>query len=79
MRLACCPLQPVPFQDRQEVTATISDEGNIPSDHPLLISPEEWVGAAADDIGLDEVRRALSTIRGSFSEVIIDERGDRYI
>jgi len=34
-------------------------------------------GAAADDISLDEVRRALSTIRGSLSETVIDERRDR--
>ena len=31
----------------------------------------------ADDIGLDEVRRALSTIRGSLSEAIINERNVR--
>lgn len=71
------PLQPVPFVDRQELTVTISDEGNIPADHRLLVSPEEWANAASDDIGLDEVRRALSTIRGSLSEAIIDERRDR--
>jgi hypothetical protein len=71
------PLQPVPFQDRQEVTVTISDEGNIPGDHPLLVPSEEWASAAADDVGLEEVRRALSTIRGSLSEAIIDERRDR--
>ena len=71
------PLQPVPFKDRQEVTVTISDEADIPRDHPLLVSPEEWASAAADDIGLDEVRRALSTIRGSLSEAIIEERQDR--
>jgi hypothetical protein len=71
------PLQPVPFQDRQEVTVTISDEGNIPGDRPLLVPPEEWASAAADDVALEEVRRALSTIRGSLSEAIIDERRDR--
>jgi hypothetical protein len=68
------PLDPVPLKDRQEVTVTISDEGDIPRDHPLLASPEEWAGAAGDDISLDKVRRALSTIRGSLSETVIDER-----
>ena len=70
------PLEPVPLEDRQEVTITISDEC-IPRDHPLLASSDEWASAASDDISLDEVRRALSTIRGSLSETIIDERRDR--
>ena len=72
------PLEPIPLADRQEVTVTISDEANIARDHPLLASPDDWAATAArDDIGLDEVRRALSTIRGSLSETIIDERRDR--
>jgi hypothetical protein len=71
------PLEPVPLADRQEVTVTISDEGDIPRDHPLWAPPDEWAGAADDEIGLDDVRRALSTIRGSLSETIIDERRDR--
>jgi predicted DNA-binding antitoxin AbrB/MazE fold protein len=71
------PLEPVPLEDRQEVTVTISDEGSIPRDHPLVASSDEWASAAGDHISLDEVRRALSTIRGSLSETIIDERRDR--
>jgi len=71
------PLEPIPLEDRQEVTVTISDEGHISRDHPLLASPVEWASAAEDDISLDQVREALSTIRGSFSETIIDERRDR--
>ena len=71
------PLEPVPLLDHQQVTVTISDEGNIPKDHPLLVSPDEWACAAGNDISLDEVRRALSTIRGSLSETTIDERRDR--
>ena len=71
------PLEPVSLADRQEVTITITDEGNIPCDHPLLAPAEEWADAAGDDISLDEVRRALSTIRGSLSETLLDERRDR--
>ena len=70
------PLQPVPFHDRQELTVTISDHGNIAAVHPLLVSPGEWSSAAADNVSIEEVRRALSTIRGSLSETIIDERRD---
>lgn len=71
------PLEPVPLEDRQEVTVTISDEGNIPRDHPLVASPDEWADAAGDSISLDEVRRALATIRGSLAEAVIEERRDR--
>ncbi len=71
------PLEPVPLENQQKVTVTISDEGDIPRDHPLVASPEEWAGAAGDPISLDEVRRALATIRGSLSEAVIEERRDR--
>jgi predicted DNA-binding antitoxin AbrB/MazE fold protein len=71
------PLEPILLEERQEVTLTISDEGNIPRDHPLLASPEEWASAAGDQISVDEVRRALATIRGSLSEAAIEERRDR--
>jgi len=71
------PLEPVPLEDRQEVTVTIRDKRNISRDHPLLASPEEWADAAGDPISLDEVRRALATVRGSLSEAVIDERRDR--
>ena len=71
------PLEPIPLAEQQEVTVTISDEGNIPRDHPLLASPEEWADAAGDPISLDEVRRALATIHGALSEAVIEERRDR--
>ena len=71
------PLEPAPLEDRQEVTVTISDEGDIPRDHPLVASPDEWADAAGDSISLDEVRRALATIRGSLAEAVIEERRDR--
>ena len=71
------PLEPIPLEDRQEVTVTISDEGDIPRDHPLVASPDEWADAAGDSISLDEVRSGLTTIRGSLSEAVIEERRDR--
>jgi predicted DNA-binding antitoxin AbrB/MazE fold protein len=49
------PLEPIPLEDRQEVTVTISDEGDIPRYHPLLASSDEW--AAAD------ARRVLRPLR----------------
>jgi len=71
------PLEPILLEERQEVTVTISDRGNIPRDHPLLASSDEWASAAGDQISLDEVRRALASIRGSLSEAVIEERRDR--
>ena len=70
------PLEPLSLEDRQEVTVIISDKSNL-HEHSLLVSADEWATAADDDISLDEVRRALSTISGSLSASIIDERRDR--
>ncbi len=71
------PLEPLPLEERQQVTITISDATWIARDHPLLVSPAEWAEAANDDIGLEEVRRALSTIHGTLSEAILEERRER--
>jgi predicted DNA-binding antitoxin AbrB/MazE fold protein len=71
------PLEPIPLEERQEVTVTISDEGNISREHPLLASSEEWASAAEDQVSLDEVRQALATIHGSLSEAVLEERRDR--
>jgi predicted DNA-binding antitoxin AbrB/MazE fold protein len=71
------PLEPLMLGERQKVTVTISDASDVASNHHLLVSPAEWSHAADDDIGLEEVRRALSTIRGSLSESVIEERRER--
>ena len=71
------PLEPLLLQEHQRVTVTVFDDIDLPKDHPLLVSPDEWADAAREEIGLDEVRRRLSSIQGSFSQTIIDERRDR--
>lgn len=71
------PLEPLPLGERQQVTITISDALDIPPDHPLLVPCEEWAEAANDEISLEEVRRALSTVHGSLSEAVIEERRER--
>jgi predicted DNA-binding antitoxin AbrB/MazE fold protein len=71
------PLEPLALAERQEVVITISDAHSAALDHPLLSSPEEWQDAAEDEVSLEEVRAALSTIRGSLSEAILEERRDR--
>ena len=37
----------------------------------------EWEAARRDDISLEDVRRALSSIRGSLSGSVIDSREER--
>ena len=71
------PLEPLLLAERQQVTVTISDAINLSPSHPLLVSPDEWSDAAHDDIGIDEVRRALSTIHGSLSQAVLEERRER--
>lgn len=71
------PLEPLPLQERQQVTVLVSDSIAIAPDHPLLVSPEEWSEAAQDGVSLDEVRQALSTISGSLSEAVLEERRER--
>jgi predicted DNA-binding antitoxin AbrB/MazE fold protein len=70
------PLEPLLLQERQRVTVTISD-AEIPGEHPLLVSSDEWADAAQHDIALEEVRRQLAGVRGTLSEAIIQERRDR--
>jgi len=71
------PLEPLLLAERQQVTVTVSDTTANSPNNPLLLSSEEWSDAAQDDIDLDEVRRALSTIRGSLSEAVIEESRER--
>jgi predicted DNA-binding antitoxin AbrB/MazE fold protein len=68
------PLEPILLEERQEVTVTIFDQGNVPTNHPLLASSDKWASAAGDQVSLDEVRQALASIRGSLSEAVIEER-----
>ncbi|MGD1098324.1 MAG: antitoxin AF2212-like protein [Bryobacteraceae bacterium] len=71
------PLEPLLLEERQKVIITISDETEASLNHPLLVSSEEWSDDAQDDVGLDEVRQALSTIQGSLSEAVLEERRER--
>jgi len=71
------PLEALPLQDKQQVTVTITDPATVGQDVAGYFSPEEWAEAAHDDISLDEVRRALSTISGSLSDAVIALRQER--
>jgi predicted DNA-binding antitoxin AbrB/MazE fold protein len=71
------PLEPLPLEDMQQVTVTITDAPAISSDLAGYFTPEEWAAAARDDISLDQVRQALSTISGSLSGAVIEQRQER--
>ena len=71
------PLEPLQLGERQQVTVTISDRIDVPPNHPLLVSPDEWSHASHHEIGLREVRRALATMHGSLSEAVLAERRER--
>jgi predicted DNA-binding antitoxin AbrB/MazE fold protein len=71
------PLEGVPLDERQQVTETINEPTNVGQDLAGYFTPEEWAEAVHDDISLDEVRQALSTIRGSLFEAVIALRQER--
>lgn len=71
------PLEALSLEERQQVTVTITDSATGGQELAGYFSPEEWAEAAHDDISLDEVRRALSTISGSLSDTVIALRQER--
>jgi predicted DNA-binding antitoxin AbrB/MazE fold protein len=71
------PLEAVPLEDRQQVTVTISDTAAVGQDVKGYFTPEEWSKAEDDDISLEQVRQALSTISGTLSEAVIALREER--
>ena len=71
------PLEALPLEERQQVTVTITDPMAGGQNLAGYFTPEEWAEAAHDEVSLDEVRRALSTISGSLSEAVIASRQER--
>ncbi len=71
------PLEAVPLEDEQQVTVTITDPVTVGQDVAGYFSPEEWAEAVDNDVSLDEVRQALSTISGSLSDAVIALRQER--
>lgn len=71
------PLEPVPLQERQQVTVTITEAATVSQDVKGYFTQEEWSNAELDDISLEQVRQALSTISGSLSEAVVALREER--
>jgi predicted DNA-binding antitoxin AbrB/MazE fold protein len=71
------PLEPVPLEEHQQVTLTITDAAPLEQDLKGYFTPEEWLKAEGDDVSLEQVRDALSTISGPLSEAVIALREER--
>ena len=71
------PLEPLAISNMQHVLVTISDVPSTAADVAGYFEPEEWEAAKHDDIGLDEVRRALASIPGSLTDAVIASQEER--
>ena len=70
------PLESLTLSNRQHVFVTISGAA-VAADVAGYFEPEEWEAAKHDDVSLQEVRRALSSIPGSLADAVIASREER--
>ncbi|BDC50355.1 hypothetical protein F183_A26710 [Bryobacterales bacterium F-183] len=72
------PLEPLALKDHEKVriTLTVADKPQIPADLAWYMTQEEYEAALTDDITLEEVHAALSTIPGSLSDTIRELRDE---
>jgi len=63
------PLSPIPpsLRERQQLTITIEESNGSP----------DWLAGANPEVSLEEVRRALSKIKASGTELVNAEREER--
>ncbi len=71
------PLESLRLTNQQHVLVTISGTPLIADDVAGYFEPEEWAAAKHDDISLQDVRRALSSIPGSLADAVIASREER--
>jgi predicted DNA-binding antitoxin AbrB/MazE fold protein len=71
------PLQSLALPNMQHVFVTISGAPATADEVAGYFEPEEWEAAKHDDISLQEVRRALSSIPGSLADAVIASREER--
>jgi predicted DNA-binding antitoxin AbrB/MazE fold protein len=69
------PLVPLPLANAQHVQVTIADVDN---DIAAYFDAAEWEASKFDDISLQDVRLALSSIQGSLSDAVVASREERY-
>ncbi len=68
------PLAPLALANAQRVQVTIAD---VDSDVAAYFDAAEWEASKHDDISLQAVRAALSSIKGSLSDAAIASREER--
>jgi predicted DNA-binding antitoxin AbrB/MazE fold protein len=71
------PLETLALPNMQHVLVTIAGSPVTPDDLAGYFEPEEWEAAKDDDVSLQEVRRALSSIPGSLADAVIASREER--
>jgi predicted DNA-binding antitoxin AbrB/MazE fold protein len=71
------PLESLALPNMQHVLVTICDAPVTADDVADYFEPEEWNAAKHDDISLQDVRRALSSIPGSLADAVIASREER--
>ena len=71
------PLEALRLPDNLHVMVTIDNIAGNGHDLTGYFTPEEWEAAAHDQISLEEVRQALSSISGSLSDTVAASREDR--
>jgi len=71
------PLESLVLPNMQHVLVTVSGTVATADGIADYFEPEEWEAAKLDDISLQEVRRALSSIPGSLADSVIASREDR--
>ena len=69
------PLVPLPLANAQHVQVTIAD---VDTDIAAYFDAAEWEASKYDDISLQDVRLALSSIQTSLSDAVIASREERY-
>jgi predicted DNA-binding antitoxin AbrB/MazE fold protein len=68
------PLVPLPLADAEHVHVTIED---MDADVAAYFDSDEWETSLLDDVTLQDVRVALSSIQGSLSDAVIASRKER--
>lgn len=67
------PLEPVELAEQERVSLTV----DLASDELLDRDAIDWAAQEGDvEVTLDDVRKRLSKIKGSFSDTVIAERGE---
>ena len=71
------PLQCLALSNNQHVQVTVAELSGTSSDLAGYFEPEEWEASKRDEVSLEEVRRALSSIQDCLSDTVIASHEER--